>query len=118
LERDIPQCAIAEWYILPDGQNVGSYKGEVFEREVGGKEKKMECQAGFLRGMGDVEISTCGLISVTIPTAIVTFHFISRSANHPCPLCHGKGALSRKSKFELPHLCVLCDNSARVVSSY
>ena len=34
---------------------------------------KLNYQAGFLRGMGDVEISTCGLISVTIPTAIVTF---------------------------------------------
>ena len=29
-----------------------------------------------------------------------------------------KDALSRKSKFELPHLCVPCDNSARGVSSY
>ena len=58
---------------MPDGQNVGSYNGRVFGREVGGKEKKTECQAEFLRGMGDVEISTCGLISVTIPTATVDF---------------------------------------------
>ena len=70
---------------MPDGQNVGSYKGEVFGREVGGGGKKLNCQAGFLRGMGDVEISTCGLISVTIPTAHVDFYLTVEVAKFTFP---------------------------------
>jgi hypothetical protein len=110
--------AFDEWYILPDGQNVGSDKGEVFEREVGGKEKKLNCQAGFLRGMDDEERRPADLFPS--PFRLPMLLFISkaevRTIRAHFAMAKVHSAAFRNS--QKPHLCVLCDNSARGVSSY